>query len=200
MRRFILSMLFLLTQLIVTSNVWAAHVEPLQMAAERLAAQLQSGLTTITSSSDEASTDSQLTGIASFVMADNLQLPHQGDATASLGQQLSEALYTELNQRHVALVDFRARDFIAVSAHGETVLSRDIEQLPQYPQVDRVVVGTLAPREHGVLVQVRVLDRRTQQVLASASDFISKRFYWHQRQVEVVNGRLQRESSEGTSR
>lgn len=131
-------------------------------------------------------------GLTRWVMADSLQLPHPHDSVTSLSHQLSESLYAHLQERNVRLIDYRAQDFVSLSEDGSTLLTRDPEQLNQQPALDWVLVGTMAPEQGGVIVNLRVIDRTSQQVLAAANRFVPKHLYASNRRSEVVDGKLQR--------
>lgn len=131
-------------------------------------------------------------GVTRWVMADSLALPHPHDTVASLSHQLSESLYVHLQQRQVRLIDYRAQDYVSLAANGSTLLSRDPERLNQQPMLDWVLVGTMALEQGGVIVNLRVIDRRSQQVLASANRFVAKHLYANNHRSEMINGKLQR--------
>ena len=131
-------------------------------------------------------------GLTRWVMADSLQLPHPHDTVANLSHQLSESLYAHLQERNVRLIDYRAQDFVSLSADGSTLLTRDPERLNQQPSLDWVLVGTMAPEQGGVIVNLRVIDRTSQQILAAANRFVPKHLYAINRRSEMVDGKLQR--------
>lgn len=145
-------------------------------------------------------TEAKPLAITSLVNADTLQPPLAGDSHARIGQQLSEALFTELKMRDVQLIDVRGRTYIEITEHAELNLSRDIHELNEAVHAEWVVVTTLAPRQQGVMLHSRVVQLSDQQVLASASQFLAKRLYWQQRQVESVDGVLERETALGGQR
>lgn len=131
-------------------------------------------------------------GLTRWVMADSLALPYQHDNIADLSHQLSEALYAHLQQRNVRLIDYRAQQFVSISDRGATLLSRDVDELNTQPLLDWVLVGTMAPQPQGVAVNLRVIDRESQNVLAAANHFVPKHVYARNRSSEIVGGKLQR--------
>jgi len=165
-----------------------AHVSnPHEAVADDLAAQLAEQL--------EANLrdypQSQL-GVTRWVLAESLQQPEQGDSLYELSHQLSEGIYAHLEERDVALVEFRAQNYISLSQAGALVLSRDADELNNEPNLDWVLVGTLSRKDGGAMVSLRVVDRRSQEVLAAANRYIPKHLYWPNKQAELVNGHLQR--------
>lgn len=53
-------------------------------------------------------------------------------------------------------------------------------------------MGTLSRKDAGTMVNLRIVDRRNQEVLAAANRYVPKHLYWPNKQTELVNGRLQR--------
>lgn len=131
-------------------------------------------------------------GLTRWVMADSLELPHPHDSVAGLSHQLSESLYAHLQERNVRLIDYRAQDFVSLSKNGSTLLTRDPEQLNKQPALDWVLVGTIAPEQGGAIVNLRIIHRTSQQVLAAANRFVPKHLYASNRRTEMVDGKLQR--------
>lgn len=131
-------------------------------------------------------------GITRWVMADSLALPSAHDSVARLSHELSETLYTRLKERQVRLIDYRAQDYVSLHAHGSTLLSRDPEKLNTAPHLDWVLVGTLAREPKGVMVNLRVVDRTSQQVLAAANQFVPKHEYVEHQRSEIIDNKLQR--------
>lgn len=131
-------------------------------------------------------------GLTRWVMADTLQLPHPQDSVASLSHQLSESLYKYLQKRNVRLIDYRAQDHVSLASDGATLLTREVEHLDTQPLLDWVLVGTMAQEDQGVIVNLRVLERSSQKVLASANSWVPKHLYWTNRRSEIVDGKLQR--------
>ena len=165
-----------------------AHVSnPHETIADDLAAQLADQL----DADIKAYPMSQL-GITRLVLAETLEQPEHGDSLYQLSHQLSEGLYAHLEERDILLVEFRAQDYLSISESGALALSRDAEALNQNPSLDWMLVGTLSRKDSGAMVNLRVIDRRNQQVLASANRYVPKHLYWPNKQSEMVSGRLQR--------
>lgn len=165
-----------------------AHVSnPHEIVADDLAAELAEQL----DDDIKKYPESQL-GITRLVLSETLRQPEQGDSLYSLSHQLSEGVYAHLAERNVALVEFRAQDYISLSQTGALMLNRDADVLSEDPDLDWVLVGTLSRKDDGAMVNLRIIDRRNQQVLAAANRYVPKHLYWPNRQSELVNGHLQR--------
>ncbi|RUO80229.1 hypothetical protein CWI84_06250 [Idiomarina tyrosinivorans] len=127
-----------------------------------------------------------------LVMADTLQPPIKADSLYSVGYGLTEALANELQRYYSPIVEVRSRAYLEISDKGVTNLSNDADELNDFPNVDRILVGTLSREPQGVRVRVSVVDRRSQKVIASADSLLPKAAYNGNRQLELVNGHLQR--------
>lgn len=167
-----------------------AQVEGFQSAAAKLSSTLAAQL------QDSVYAEKGL-ALTSMVDAQTLSLFPVTDALAPVGQQLTEAMYTELGQRQVHLIDVRGRNYIEINPQAELNLSRELADLNPRIRADLVLVATMARREHGVMVHTRILTLRDQQVVASASEYLAKRLYWNQRQVEVIDGVPERTTANG---
>lgn len=165
-----------------------AHVSnPHEAIADDLAAQLAKQLDTHLVKYPQ----SEL-GITRWVLAESLQQPEQGDSLYDLSHQLSEGLYAHLKERNVPLIEFRSQHYVSLSQTGALALSRNADNLNDEPNLDWILVGTLSRKDGGAMVNLRVVDRRNQQVLAAANRYVPKHLYWPNKQAELVNGRLQR--------
>ncbi len=167
--------------------VQAHSISPYDEIADRLSQQLVQQLTPYTRDDSFA----QL-GITRWVMSDTLALPSPDNALYSVSHELSELLYSHLTERNVKLIDFRAQNGVTLTSAGATMLTNDKQQLNLNPKLDWVLVGTMSREDTGVMLSVRVLDRRSQSVLAAANHYVPKHLYWTNKGAEIVNGHLQR--------
>lgn len=171
-----------------TANSVSAHANnPHEAIGDDLAEQLASQL-----SHDNHSHYGSYIGVTRWVLAETLEQPQAGDSLNELSHQLSESIYAHLKERNLSLVEFRAQSYISVAEEGATLLSRNVDELEQHPEIDWVLVGTLSRKDAGTMVNLRIVDRRNQEVLAAANRYVPKHLYWSNKQTELVNGRLQR--------
>ena len=100
---------------------------------------------------------------ASLVNIDDL---HQ---TSKFGRAMSEALATRLFKHGYGVVELRKIDSILVkNKSGEFVLSRETKRLAAQQEVDAIVAGTYSMTPASVIVNVKVLDVGSQEVLSVA--------------------------------
>lgn len=166
----------------------ASSNNPHEAIGDDLAEQLASQL----SQDNKSHYGSNNIGVTRWVLAETLEQPQAGDSLNELSHQLSESIYAHLKERNLSLVEFRAQSYITVAKEGATLLSRDVDELEQHPEIDWVLVGTLSRKDAGTMVHLRIVDRRDQEVLAAANRYVPKHLYWPNKQTELVNGRLQR--------
>ncbi|NWO06661.1 MAG: hypothetical protein HLX50_13515 [Alteromonadaceae bacterium] len=173
--------------LLIVIPVEAHANNPHEAIGDDLAEQLASQL-----SHDNYSDYGSNIGVTRWVLAETLEQPQAGDSLNELSHQLSESIYAHLKERNLSLVEFRAQSYISVAEEGATLLSRNVDELEQHPEIDWVLVGTLSRKDAGTMVNLRILDGRNQEVFAAANRYVPKHLYWPNKQTELVNGRLQR--------
>lgn len=106
-------------------------------------------------------------GVASFVYFDqSLQ------STNPLGNQLAEALSTQLNGYGVKVIEYKLMDKIKVTEKGDVVLSRKASQLTQKNGMEFVVTGTLTPTPRGLEVNSKIVSLKDNVVISSAHTMI----------------------------
>ena len=183
----VLILCFSLPFFLVSGSATAHANNPHEAIGDDLAEQLASQL-----SQDNKPHYGSNIGVTRWVLAETLEQPEAGDSLNELSHQLSESIYAHLKERNLSLVEFRAQSYISVAEEGATLLSRDVDELEQHPEIDWVLVGTLSRKDAGTMVNLRIVDRRNQEVLAAANRYVPKHLYWPNKQTELVNGRLQR--------
>lgn len=142
----------------------AGAVDPLGPPITALAAQL------LASSSEDLDEDYGVV-VSTLVNLANLY------ATSSFGRLVSERLLGELQRAGLKVLDVRKTPGLLISGrHGEYSLSRDMDELAFRQAAQAVLVGTYTVTGERVLVDIRLLRNRDNQVLASARhDFDASR-------------------------
>ncbi|SIS45773.1 FlgO family outer membrane protein [Neptunomonas antarctica] len=90
-----------------------------------------------------------------------------------LGDRLSESFIFPLQQRGYNLVDYRAVSL--ATTEKSPVSKQNISALRQRYKIYFVLTGTYAHHPDGIVINARVLDTTTRQVLASAQTHISNK-------------------------
>ena len=181
------STLFAIIALLLSSSALAHVSNPHEKIGDDLAEQLAEQLQRVNQHYGYSNI-----GVTRWVLAETLELPEQGDSMYKLSHQLSESLYAHMKERNMDLVEFRAQDYVTLTAEGSTNMTRNVDELEAQPKLDWVLVGTLSRKGDGAIVNLRIIDRRSQEVLAAANRYVPKHLYWPNKQTEMVDGRLQR--------
>lgn len=114
-----------------------------------------------------------------------------------LGHQLEQGLLTEATKRGFTTQEFKLSDDIILGQDNDRVLSRNIDHLSGLERVDYYITGTLVHQEGGAVVNARIIETRTKQVVAAATRFFPSGLFWQQEQVTLREGRLYRTQNKG---
>lgn len=114
-----------------------------------------------------------------------------------LGHQLEEGLLTEATKRGFTTQEFKLSNDIIVGEKSDRSLTRDIEQLSALERVDFFITGTLVYQQEGAMVNARIINVRTRDVVAAATRFFPAELFWLDEQVTTRNGRLYRTENKG---
>lgn len=91
---------------------------------------------------------------------------------AQLGQELAELLFAFANSYEIRVVEPRLRKDIAHSSSGLEGLSNQQTQQQKIPDADYTVTGTITVQGDGSLVNGRIIDNATGQIITAKSIFI----------------------------
>jgi len=105
--------------------------------------------------------------VASFVYFDSTL-----QKTSHLGNQLAEYFINDLQSLGLPVGDHKLRTTIQVNELGDFALSRDIDHLNPNIAIKYVLTGTLVHSERGVVVNARITNHKTNEVIASTSKFL----------------------------
>lgn len=100
--------------------------------------------------------------ITSFVRLDNLK------KTSEFGRVVSESLINELSNRGFNIVEFRGQVSVSINDQGEYFITRDISKLKDAIVSTYVVVGTYSRQYGKVMLNARVIDNATGQIISSS--------------------------------
>lgn len=100
--------------------------------------------------------------ITSFVRLDNLK------QTSEFGRVLSESLINELSNRGFNVIEFRGQVGVSINEQGEYFITRDVNKLKQNVENTYVVVGTYSRQYKQVMLNARVIDNVSGQIISSS--------------------------------
>jgi TolB-like protein len=109
----------------------------------------------------------ELIVVASFVHLDSsLQ------NTNTLGIQLAEFFINDLQQIGLPVADHKLMGTLDVNGKGDFAFSRDMEQFYSYVDIGYVLTGTMIKNSRGLIVNARLVNFKTNAVVASSSKFL----------------------------
>lgn len=100
--------------------------------------------------------------ITSFVRLDDLK------KTSEFGRVLSESLINELSNRGFNVIEFRGQVSVSINEKGEYFITRDISKLKDRIASTYVVVGTYSRQYGKIMLNARVIDNASGQIISSS--------------------------------
>lgn len=135
--------------------------------------------------------------ISSFLPIRQLSLDGLNVQEIELADQLAESMLTEAVQRGYVAVDVRLRKELLLKADHEQAFSRQLTELRQQHRADALLSGTYTAQEDGFMVNVRLIDLHSQQVLAAATDYVPDNVMWSTEKMRKRGGYLYRSERTG---
>ncbi|WP_440904083.1 FlgO family outer membrane protein [Catenovulum sp. SX2] len=129
--------------------------------------------------------------VTHFVEQANRQIiDGQGHPLKALGGQLEESFIYELQKRGYSVVDFKLTGDIQVGQQADKIWSRDINKLNSHVDVRYLLSGTLSMHQNGAVVNVRMMDSSSKQVIASAQGFVPHNVFYSSQEIMTQDGML----------
>jgi TolB-like protein len=101
------------------------------------------------------------------------------------GLQIQESLMTLSTQAGLHVVDFKAMPMIKVGENFDMMLSRELAELSTLVKADYYLTGTYSEQENSLVVNIRLVDIPSKQILAAATDYIPVNTMWSRSKVNV---------------
>ncbi|MFT4731879.1 MAG: hypothetical protein ACI89W_000894 [Gammaproteobacteria bacterium] len=131
--------------------------------------------------------------VAGFVPVDTFNPNHKHQAPLMLlGQQLEQGLMTEAVKRGFVAQDYKAANSITITENSDRILSRDVDKLTAVQRVDFFITGTITEQQQGAIVNARIINARSKDVVAAATKFFPGDLFWETEQVTTRGGKLYR--------
>jgi TolB-like protein len=96
---------------------------------------------------------------------------HDLSSTSGFGRSLAESFFNELFVRGFNVADFRGQRALRVNPTGEFFITRDTKRISSKVQNSYVLVGTYTIVDNKVLINARIMDNVTGQIVASAKSY-----------------------------
>jgi TolB-like protein len=109
---------------------------------------------------------------APIVVASFVHLDSSLQNTNTLGIQLAEFFINDLQQIGLPVADHKLMGTLDVTAKGDFAFSRDMEQFYSYVDIGYVLTGTMIKNSRGLIVNARLVNFKTNAVVASSSKFL----------------------------
>lgn len=136
--------------------------------------------------------------VVGFVPADTMKYDSQDqDPLMLLGHQLEEGMITEATKRGFTTQEFKLTDDIIMGDDADRVLTRDVDKLTDIERIDFYITGTIVRQQAGAMVNARVINAKTKEIVAAATRFFPAGLFWKEEKVTTRNGRLYRIEDEG---
>jgi TolB-like protein len=107
-----------------------------------------------------------------IVVASFVHLDSSLQNTNTLGIQLAEFFINDLQQIGLPVADHKLMGTLDVNAKGDFAFSRDMEQFYNYVDIGYVLTGTMIKNSRGLIVNARLINYKTNVVVASSSKFL----------------------------
>ena len=115
-------------------------------------------------------------------------------ASYNASLQLQESMQTVATQLGYQVSEIRLNDAVLVHSGYENALGRNLTELAQSQQARYVITGTLTEGELHITVNAKLIDLKSQQVLAAASSVIPVAVLWPDEQLQLRHNKLYRNS------
>lgn len=95
-----------------------------------------------------------------------------------IGQQLQESLVTLATQAGLNVIEFKTMNSIKVESSQDLMLSRQLDEINTQLSADYFLTGTYHNQRQTLVVNVRLIDVTTHNVIAAATDTIPIGMMW----------------------
>lgn len=167
--------------------------QPLTFYTDRLAV----GLFGQAATALQAVNSRPMIAVTSFLPLEQLNLSAASAEEVQLANQLAENMLSYTVQHGMQVVDIRLLQQVRLHKDHEQALGRQVAALKQQSAADAVLTGTYVVQEDALVVNARLIDVQTNQVIAAATDYIPINVFWSEQQVMKRGQHLYRHSTNG---
>lgn len=108
------------------------------------------------------------------------------------GLQIQESLLTLVTQAGLNAVEYKTMPTIKIGSQNDAMLSRDITRLNTQVKVDYFLTGTYTIMEQSTIVNLRLIEVPSNQVVAAATDYIPADVMWSRTKVNLKGEHIYR--------
>ncbi len=109
-----------------------------------------------------------------------------------LGHQLEQGMMTEASRRGFVTQDYKVAEDIRITNASDSVLTRDVDRLSSFKNIDFFITGTITEQQEGAIVNVRIVHYKSKDVVAAATKFFPADLFWQREKVSSRNGMIYR--------
>jgi TolB-like protein len=129
--------------------------------------------------------------VTSIVESESLERPKTAIEKA-FSLQVQDSLLTLSTQAGFSVIEPRLMNQLAINETSETIMSRDVKKLATNVKADYVLAGTYTEETHGVAINLRLINLRSNRVVATATESIPRKVYSDETMVKYKSGYLSR--------
>ena len=136
--------------------------------------------------------------VATFVPVTTLQFdPNNQNPLMLLGHQLEQGMITEASKRGFIAQDYKATNDIIIEKSADRVFSRDVDDLYlHHHSIDFYISGTIVEQQAGAIVNARIINVKSKDVVAAATQFFPSDLFWGSEKVSSRQGFIYRSGTE----
>ncbi|WP_199609262.1 FlgO family outer membrane protein [Flocculibacter collagenilyticus] len=109
-----------------------------------------------------------------------------------VGLQLEEGLMSSATQRGFTVIEYKTMPIIKMTKSSDLMLSRNVADLQAQQHIDYFLTGTLTQQERSIVVNARLINIETREVIAAATHFVPANIFWAEEKVISRNGVVSR--------
>jgi TolB-like protein len=136
--------------------------------------------------------------VATFVPVTTLKYDANNQGPLMLlGHQLEQGMITEASKRGFIAQDYKATNDIIIEKYADRVFSRDVSDLYlHHHSVDFYIAGTIVEQQAGAIVNARIINVKSKDVVAAATQFFPSDLFWGSEKVSSRQGYIYRSGTE----
>ncbi|MBU1309679.1 MAG: hypothetical protein KKE30_09130 [Gammaproteobacteria bacterium] len=132
--------------------------------------------------------------VASFLPLNSLELTAADADERALANQLADSMLSHALAKGYKAYDYRLRSELLLLSGHEQALSRQAAELSTGQLANAILSGSYVMQEDGYVINARIIDVSTKQVLAAVTDYIPGNVFWSEQQVKQRGDYLYRSS------
>lgn len=121
--------------------------------------------------------------VASFLPVNSLDLSDADADERALANQLADSMLSHAAAYGLNAYDYRLRSEVLLLSEYEQALSRKTADVGAAPLVNTILSGSYTVQEDGYIINARIMDIRSKQVLAAVTDYVPLNVFWSEQQV-----------------